>query len=133
MVRIKIKGIVHRARRMVIWDIERLKVIVVALNLGACGRRKACLTEKVLHTLGDQGDRMQVALCAWARRQGDVDALAVKPCQQRCLCQPICLLIQGGAQLSADTVQISAISFFGVGIQSTHLLRQADVVAFFAL
>ena len=64
----------HRARRMVRGEVQRLEVVPVVLDLGTFGHRIAELRENRLDALARAGERMDGAALAIASRLGDIDA-----------------------------------------------------------
>ena len=71
----EIEGVVHRARRMVRREVQRLEVVPVVLDLRAVGELVAQPGEDVGDALERAPDRMQAAARAVDARQGDVDGL----------------------------------------------------------
>ena len=69
----EIEGVVHRARRVVGGDVERLEVVEVVLDLGPLGHAESGAAEDRLDPQPRARDRMQPAGRLAAARQGDVD------------------------------------------------------------
>jgi hypothetical protein len=72
-VRIEIKGVVHRARRVVTRNVERLEIVVIVFNLRAFGNAVANVGEELLNTFQSPGYRMQTAGGLAATRQGHIN------------------------------------------------------------
>ena len=94
---VEIEGVVHRPRRVMLGDIERLEVVVGVLDLRALRHRETGIGEQALDAPQGAGDGMQSARLLAAPRQGDVDALGGQPrppgppapgppCGHRCAC-----------------------------------------------
>ena len=70
---VEIKGIVHRPRRVVRRDIERLEIVVVVLDLRSVGEFETHAREQRFKPLERARDRMQSARAHAPPRQRDVD------------------------------------------------------------
>src|SRR3546814_6492308 len=69
----EVKGVVHRARRVVRREVQRLEVVPVVLDLRAVGQLVAQAAEDVGDALDRAADRMQAAARGVAAGQRDVD------------------------------------------------------------
>jgi hypothetical protein len=79
----EVEGVVHRARRMVRREVQRLEVVEVVLDLRAVGELVAQAREDVGDALERFRDRMLRAEARAAARQADVDALGGQAQRQR--------------------------------------------------
>ena len=70
----EIERVVHRARRMMRREIQRLEVVPVVFDLGTVGEVEAEPREDLVDALERARDRMQAAALAVAAGQRDVDA-----------------------------------------------------------
>jgi len=64
------KGVLHIPGRMVLGQIQRLKIIIVHLNLGALGYGKTQTQEYILYLTGHRRKRVQPARAKYRSRQG---------------------------------------------------------------
>src|ERR1700761_151831 len=69
----EIKRIVHRPRRMILRNIQRLEIVEVVLDLGTRRYLESGLRENALDPQPRAGDRMQAARLLAAARQGHID------------------------------------------------------------
>ena len=69
----------HRTRRVVCRDVERLEVVPVVLDFGPFLDREARVAEQRLDATARARDRVQAARLLPAPRQGDVDAACREP------------------------------------------------------
>src|SRR4249919_1975727 len=72
----KIEGVVHRARRVVRREVQRLEVVPVVLDLRTIGQRIAQATEDVGDALQRAADGMDSTARGVATRQRDVDGFS---------------------------------------------------------
>jgi hypothetical protein len=70
---IEIEGVMHRPGRVMAWDVERFKVVVVVFDLWAFGNAVANAGEELLNALQSPGDRVQTARGLATARQCHVD------------------------------------------------------------
>ena len=56
---IEIEGVMHRPGRMVAWDVERFKVVIIVFYFRAFGNTVANMSEELFNTLQSASDRMQ--------------------------------------------------------------------------
>ena len=57
------------------WDVERLEVVIVVLDLRAFGNAVADVGEELLDSFQSPGDRMQTARGLATARQGHINRL----------------------------------------------------------
>ena len=79
----KVERVVHRPRRMVLRDVERLEVVEVVLDLGPVGDVEAGARKISSMRRARARDRMQAAAALAAARQRHVDASAAS-CAASC-------------------------------------------------
>ncbi len=75
---VKIEGVVHRPRRMVRRNVERLEVVVVVLDFRAVGDVEAHAREQCFQAFERARDRMQSARTYTPPRQRDVNFFSCK-------------------------------------------------------
>ena len=76
-----IEGILHIARRMVLGQVQRLKVEVIALNFRTFFHAKAHVDKDILNTLHGQRQRVQMALRHRAPRQRNINLFTGQSCR----------------------------------------------------
>src|SRR5439155_17465612 len=72
---VDVERVLHRARRMVLWVVERREAVPVGLDLRAVGDVESHRREDRLDPLERTADRMDPAAAARTPRQGDVERL----------------------------------------------------------
>src|SRR5690606_12139086 len=61
MVHIKIESIVHGTRRVMTWNVQCFKVVIIIFNFRTCCNRKTCLGKELANTLLHLGHWMDTA------------------------------------------------------------------------
>ena len=75
-VRVEIESIVHRPRRVIRGDIERLEIVIIVLDFGTVGDSEAHAREQCLEAFQRAHDRVRTTLPHTAPGQGHVHHLA---------------------------------------------------------
>ena len=65
----------HRPGRVMAWDVERLKVVIIVFDLRAFGDAVADVSEELFDAFQSPGNRMQTTCGLAAARQGHVNRL----------------------------------------------------------
>ena len=111
----EIEGVVHRARRMIVGDVERFEVVEVVFDLGTGLDFEAGLAEHLLDAQPHLRDRMQAAARLAASRQRDVDAFLRELRGDARLLELGALLLDALLDLFADAIEGAPASFARLG------------------
>src|SRR5574340_767862 len=108
MLRVDVEGVVHRARRMVLRDVQRGEVVEIAFDLRAGRDGKTQRMEQLLDALQRARHRMQAARAQAAPGQGHIQRFRRQLLLQLVLLQRIAALLQGGFDALLDLVDARA-------------------------
>ena len=131
-VRVEIEGVVHRPRRVVARDIERLEVVVVVFDFRPLGHAVADMGEELLDTLKRAGDRVQTTGSLATTRQGHVDTLGGQLLGEQGLLKHGFAGIQGVLHLILGSIDQGASLWALFGRQLAQSLHQGGQFAFLA-
>ena len=127
-----IEGILRVACRMILRNVQRLKVVVVELDLRAFRDREAKTEENLLELVEDDVQRMLLADHDLVARQGNVDGLGRELLFERCLLEQLFLLVDDGLDLSANVVDELADDRALLRSNVLHTLEQSGQLALLA-
>ena len=129
---VDVEGVLHIARRMIRWQIQRLEVVVIAFDFRPFRNLKTEASENALGIVHNLGQRVQMALWHARARERHVQRFASKLRLQRLRAQLLALFLQRLADRVTHRVRQLADHWALLLRELAHALQNSSQLPFFA-